>query len=386
MKRSAAEAFGAAVPAAGVFQPTMGAMLDPKAYFAQFQQAALSGLPLAPPGTPAAVIASPTVVAPGAQAEEKSELQQQIEEASAVRCASIVKEKGANFTTVVAVAALTTMATKSSYKHREELLKQPHVRKLCDRVRSVLVTPPAGLPLDVLAQAAWDLVRFPNDVLGTASATLAPIARLLGSSTSWHANVASKILFSLSKAEVITSHKQILSKVVQELVRDAGRRVAELDHEQMINLMSSIAAARVYKTERRGEAESVRCEPNDEAFFSYASKRIIAEMERIDARILAEVPHVHNQTGIRDEKLFKAICPRIMAKQKELDEKAMAKCIKAYARFMIPLREEAQGFRTMAIVQKGDFIRPSDKPVKTGPKTYDKPQALYPTPSLYPKV
>jgi hypothetical protein len=384
MKRSAAEAFGAAVPAAGVFQPSMGAMLDPKAYFAQFQQAALNGFPLAPPGTPTTAIASPAVAA-ATQGGEKSELEQQIEEASAVRCAAIVKEKGANFTTTVAILALTTMATKSSWHHREELLKQRHVRTLCDRVRSVLASPPPGLPLDVLAQAAWSLTRFPVDVLGTASATLAPIARLLGSST-WHANVAAKIIFSLAKAEVITSHKQVLSKVVQELIRDAGRRVAELDHEGLINLMSAIALARIYKTERRGENESVRCEPNDEIYFSYASKRIIAEMERIDARLLAEVPHVHNQTGIRDEKLFKALCPKIMAKQKDIEDKAMAKCIKAYTRFMIPLREEAQGFRTKAVVAKGDFIRPSDKPVKMGPKTYDKPQALYPTPSLYPKV
>merc|ERR1719235_2855732 len=89
----------------------------------------------------------------------------------------------------------------------------------------------------------------------------------------------------------------------------------------------------------------------------------------MDVRLVADVAHVHAQAGVRDEKLFKAICPRIMAKQKELDEKAMGRCIKAYARFMIPLREEAQGFRTMAVVAKGDFIRPSDKPKKEGPKT-----------------
>merc|ERR1712039_796292 len=163
-------------------------------------------------------------------------------------------------------------------------------------------------------------------------------------------------------------------------VRDMCRRVPELSHEGLVNMMSSIAKARVHKTERPGENSSVRCEANDELFFSYASRRIIAEHEQMDPRLLAEVPHIHAETGIRDEKLFKAVSARLMAKQKEFDDKTMGKCIKAYARFMIPLREEAQGFRTMAVVAKGDFVRPSEKPKRDGKKTYDPPVALFDKP------
>jgi hypothetical protein len=378
MKRTATEAFATAVPASGVFQPSTNAMLDPKAYFAQFQQAATTGQSLAPPGTPTFLAKSAAAV------EAKSEFQEQVETASAVRCAAIVKEKGANFTTQVAIQALSTMATKSSYKLREELLRQPHVKKLCERVRTLLAAPPSGLSLELLSRAAWCLVRFPDEVLGTATLTLGPLTRMLESSDiSCHADTASRILHCLTKAGIIQPQKHVVTKVVKELVRDVGRKVAELSHEGLVNMLTSIAASRVHKTARAGENESVRCEANDELFFSYASARFIAEHETMDARLLAEVPHVHAMTGIRDEKLFKAICPRIMAKQKELDEKTMGRCIKAYARFMIPLREEAQGFRTMAVVAKGDFIRPSDKPARQGPKKYDHPIALYEKPQLH---
>lgn len=363
MKRTAAEAFAA--PAGAVFQPSANAMLDPKAYFAQFQQAAVTGHAMAPPGTvvPAAAAAS-TAPAPS---EAKSEVQQQVEAASAVKCASIVKDKGANFTTIVAVEALSTMATKSSYKLREELLRQPHVKKLCERVRNLLAKPPAGLSLELLSRAAWCLARFPDEVLGTPAATLGPLARLLASSSGWHGDTASQILWCLTKAEIIIQHKPLVTQVVKELAgRDKGRRVAELSQEALVNMLSSITKARVY-IPMKGQQQTVRLEANDELYFSLASKRIIAETDGMDVRLVGDVAHVHAE----------AICPRIMEKQKDLDEKAMGRCIKAYARFMIPLREEAQGFRTMAVVAKGDFIRPSEKPKKVGPKTYDKPVALY---------
>lgn len=380
MKRSASEAFAPQVPASGVFQPGASAMMDPKAYFAAFQQASLSGQALAPPGTPAAMLAPQAAAASTAPApaEEKSEVHQQVEAASAVRCASIVKDKGANFTTVVAIEALSTMATKSSYKLREELLKQAHVKKLCERVAKVLAAPPSGLSLETLSRAAWSLVRFPAEVLGAPATTLGPAARLLGAacaSGGWPADTASRLLWCLAKAEIILQHKQIVSQVVREFTRDLGRRVPELSQEGLVNMLSAIAKARQHT--KTGDLGTVRLEANDELFFSYASKRIIAESETMDVRLVADVAHIHAQAGLRDEKLFKAICPRVMAKQKELDEKAMGRCIKAYARFMIPLREEAQGFRTMAVVAKGDFIRPSDKPKKDGKKKYDHPVALY---------
>jgi len=392
MKRSADQAFTPAVPASGVFKPSANAVLDPKAYFAQFQQAALAGQYLAPPGTvaitPPAAAAASTAPAPG----EKSEVHLQVEAASAVKCAGIIRDRGSNFTTVVAIEALATLATKSSYKLREELLGQAHVKKLCDRVRGFLVEPPPGLTLDLASKAGWSLTRFPEEVLGDKAATLAPLAKMLGAAnpgTGWHVNTASKVLGVLAKAEVsqgnscIMQHTALVSLVIKELVRDRGLKIKHLSQEELVNMLGSLAKARIH-VPRKGETKkdsclgTVRMEANDELYFDYATKRIIEEVNTMDGRLVAEVAHIHAQAGIRNEALFKAICPRIMAKQKELDVKTMGRCIKAYARFMIPLREESQGFRTMAVVAKGDFIRPSDKPKKIGgPKKYDQPVPLY---------
>merc|ERR1719293_147977 len=101
-------------------------------------------------------------------------------------------------------------------------------------------------------------------------------------------------------------------------------------------------------------------------------------MDSVDVKLLAELAHTHAMVGIRNEALFKAMCPRIIARQKELNDKAMGRVIKAYTRFMIPLKEEAQGFRTMAVVAKGDFQRPSEKPKRTTKQDFDKPQPLFP--------
>merc|ERR1712039_405840 len=125
-----------------------------------------------------------------------------------------------------------------------------------------------------------------------------------------------------------------------------------------------------------GDHLTVHTEPNDEQLFSYAAKRVSKEIDDIDVKLLADLCHTHAEIGIRNEGLFKVICPRIVAKSKELREDLMVRVVKAYTRFMIPLTEEKQGFRTMAVVQKGDFIRPSEKPKKRG-NHYDKSQALF---------
>merc|ERR1712064_196805 len=99
-----------------------------------------------------------------------------------------------------------------------------------------------------------------------------------------------------------------------------------------------------------------RTETNDETLFKIAAKRVCDELSGFDVRLLAELAHTHAEIGIKNEGLFKTISVKILAKQKDLKEDVMGRAIKAYARFMIPLTEEKQGFRTMAVVQKGDFI------------------------------
>merc|ERR1719192_777731 len=121
----------------------------------------------------------------------------------------------------------------------------------------------------------------------------------------------------------------------------------------------------------------MRAQGHDELLFKYATDRIMKQIESFHVRLLADIIHTHHELGLKNEAFFACARPRIIARQKELNEKAMGHVIRAYARFMIPLKEESQGFRTMAIVAKGDFMRPSEKPKRTGKKTFDKPVALY---------
>lgn len=363
-------------------------MFDPKAYFAQFQQqAASSGQAPAPFGAPvAAPAAAPSAssAAPAGAGTEKSEIHRQVEEASsAIRCAAIVKEKGHNFTTAVAIEALHTMAVKSGLDLRKDLLKQVHVRKLCERVEGLVQKPPAGLGLENLARAAWCVARFPREGQPEPEVLLGATARVLSSTpvANWEMDSAGKVLWSLAKAGVIQSHKALVSQVVAELVRDKGRRIAQLSEEGLINLLWSVARARLHRKE--GDHNTVRIEANDELLFSMAGARVISDVDKFEVFSLAELAHTHAEIGIKNEQLFKAMCPVIIGRMKELREDVMARVIQAYTRFMLPLKEDAQGFRTMAVVAKGDFQRPSEKPKKRAKLVYEHPVALYPATQVH---
>ncbi|CAJ1361052.1 unnamed protein product [Effrenium voratum] len=170
---------------------------------------------------------------------------------------------------------------------------------------------------------------------------------------------------------------------IQDLVRDRGRKLQDLSYEDLTQLLRTVARARLDK--RDTDMQTVRTEDNDRYLFQLADRRICDEVDQIPVWLLAEVIYTHHQIGIKNDRLFKVLCPKIVTKQKDLREDQMARCIKAYRRFSVPLKEEAQGFRTMAIVQKGDFLRPSDKPKNMGKKVFEKPQALYPEPMLHAK-
>jgi len=347
-------------------------MLDPKAYFAQWQAAA------------AAQVAAPAPV----DDTEQEAILQQVSQLSAVRCAAHVKEKGQNFTNLVAIEALCTMATKSGYKLREDLFKQAHVKNLCKKIQELLAHPPPAIDMRDLSRAAEALAKFPEEARGNAALSMGAIANSLSklNTTEWSADTASKLLWSMARCgqgEEIRKNRHVVSHIVKELVRDKGRRIQELSYDGLTHLLWAITKARVHK--RSGDMQTVHSEDSDGYFFRLAAGRIIDEIERIPVTLLADIIHIHHEIGIKNVKLFHVICPKIISKQKELREDQMAKCIKAYTRFMIPLKEQAQGFRTMAVVQKGDFLRPSDKPKPMGKKTFDKPQALYPETQLHAK-
>lgn len=390
MKRTAAEAFGsnpAAPPIASspaAFQPSGAALVDPKAYFLQWQQAgamqatypSAMSVPSAP-SQGAAAPAGPAAAAPPATPGEV--LLEQLGKLSAVKCAALVKEKLQNLTTLAQIEALHTMASKSSFKLREELVKQPHVRKLAEKVKELARRPPPGFALPLLVKAAWSLTRFPDDVRGDAPQLLGPAAKALAATSpdSWDTESAAKILWCLGRTDAIYPYKDLVSKVVAELIKDKGRRVAKMSHEGLVNLLFAVARARQHK--HKGDHPTVHLQSNDEVLFDLVHKKVREDIDTINVQHLGDLIHTHADVGLRKEGFFKLVAPRIIKDQSSFREDVMAKIIKAYARFMIPLKEEAQGFRTMAVVAKGDFMRPSDKPKRTGgKKTFDKPQALFP--------
>ncbi|CAE7883466.1 unnamed protein product [Symbiodinium microadriaticum] len=326
-------------------------MLDPKAYFAQWQAAAQQ----------AATIPQ---LSPEEDTEQDAVLHQ-VSSLSAVRCAAHVKEKGQNFTSLVAIEALCTMATKSSFKLREDLFRQPHVKALCKKIQELLSQPPPALDLRDLSRAAEALAKFPEEARGNAAMSMGAIANSMSqlNTSDWSADTASKLLWSLARCgdgEEIRKNKHVVSHVVKELVRDKGRRIQELSYDGLVQTVHT-QELRIAQLDLGAHA----MQESDNFLFQLTSRRICDEIDRIP--------------------VTPAICPKIVSKQKELREDQMAKCIKAYTRFMIPLKEQAQGFRTMAVVQKGDFLRPSDKPKPQGKKTYEKPQALYPDTQLHAK-
>lgn len=393
MKRTAADAFGsdiAAPIACSPFQPSGAALLDPNAYFLQWQQAAIGQSAFAaaasPPAASSVQGAARSTAAAAAEsslAAPVSELQEQLRTVSAVRCAALVKEKGANFSTVAKIEALHTMALKSSFKHREELVKQPHVRKLAQQVLELARRPPQDFALSQLAKAVWSLTRFPDDVRGEASQLLDPAARALAAAPvlAWDEESAAKILWCLGRTDAIYPYKQLVSQIVHELIKDKGARAGKLSHEGLVNLLFALVRARQHN--HKGDHRTVHLEANDEVLFDLVNNRVRKDIDTISVQLLGDLVHTHAEVGLRREGFFKAICPRILKDQKHLGEAAMAKVIKAYTRFMIPLKEAPQGFRTTAIVAKGDFMRPSDKPKRTGKKTFDKPQALFPKTQLH---
>ncbi|CAK8996842.1 unnamed protein product, partial [Durusdinium trenchii] len=165
--------------------------------------------------------------------------------------------------------------------------------------------------------------------------------------TDWTADSAAKLLWSLArygKGEEIQKHKQ------------------------------AVARARLQK--RTGDLQSVHTEESDGLLFQIATRRVIDEIDRFPVSLLADIIYTHHEIGIKNERLFRAA-----RTQNGLNLNHAAARGWWYGRSpMTPaLQPEESGFdmffRTMAVVQKGDFLRPSDKPKPQGKKTYDKPQA-----------
>lgn len=271
---------------------------------------------------------------------------------------AVLKDKVENVGGAILIEGLFQIARKAGFKQRQELTGTATVKRMAERIKHVLkqqpTTPAAaaggqGLGNTVLAKAVLALAKLElgeKNSFGFAakSAQLTPVAR-------WSARSMAHMVWGLARADVID--KQLVTQVVAEL----STRVRELDADSMAEVLSGIAKARVYK---EGVTETIRRETSDEKLFHSCAQHAIQKVDQFVPRQLAELVHCYVQIGQREDEMFKVFAPRILDKQKELTDVEMAKCIKAYSRFGIPLRQTK--VKAKAIVCKGDFIRPSDKP------------------------
>jgi len=115
---------------------------------------------------------------------------------------------------------------------------------------------------------------------------------------------------------------------------------------------------------------SVTRTTHEDALFESIAKRLIDDIDKISPVFLVDIIHNFASLGLKNERLLSAICPKLLAAN--LHEALMAKCIKAYTRFSVPFRDSSQGYRQTAIVLKGDYQRPSDRPPKKKQK-HNKP-------------
>ena len=142
------------------------------------------------------------------------------------------------------------------------------------------------------------------------------------------------------------------------LVKETHGRLRELDTDSLIDMLWAVATARAVPKE--GATKGIVREDIDEELFRKASEICQDKIGMLTSRQLAELTHAYVSIGIKDTALFNKAAPRILAKQNELSQAELHKCIQAYAKFGIPLRTTAKAAPEKVTVVKGDFQRPSE--------------------------
>ncbi|CAD7941197.1 unnamed protein product [Amoebophrya sp. A25] len=116
-------------------------------------------------------------------------------------------------------------------------------------------------------------------------------------------------------------------------------------------------------------------EPQEESVFHAISKRVLLIYGSMNLKHIADLVSIFASFGLKDEELFDALAGTILKNKGKMSEHDFQQVLRAYIKFNLPLREETAGFRNVAVLGKGDFTRPSDKP-KRERFTYQRPEAL----------
>lgn len=376
MKRTADQAFAAEFGTSGQkFMPS-----DPKAYYAQWcksmKMAASSG---ASACGSSSVMGDTMSVGLTSISADRDGLIATLEESSAHKCVELLRGKVDTINPVAAVAGLMVMATKSSIKLREELMKLATVKNLHNRVTKMIKDPNNFLykqPLRTVIRACYAVGKMVGEKCEDKALFDVAIKKTTEQPLKmWSADELSQMLWAMAKAEVIAQdkHRAFVDKVVTEII--SYSRVKEFSVQSIVDLCWAISKARYFEVH---ESPTVRQGHDDQELFEAIAKRVQDNKEDFTAVQAAELACHYGRIGIKLPDFMDALSQRIMAKQKDISDERLAATITVYRKFMLPLKDPAQGFRTMAVVVKGDFVRPSDKPKKKK-QEFDKPVALFST-------
>lgn len=125
----------------------------------------------------------------------------------------------------------------------------------------------------------------------------------------------------------------------------------------------------------RAESQMNRREPEEEKIFQLVGEKCREQIASMPLKNIVELLTVYGNFGYKDQKLFEAACPILLKNVKRLGQIDFQAVMKAYIKFNFPFKEESVGFRQVAIMTKGDFNRPSEKP-KGERFTYDRPDTI----------
>lgn len=307
-------------------------------------------------------------------AAAKNEILTKIEEATtAMNVYKAIQGQCASLNNSTAVEALFKIANVGTMKFRQELVKQQEIVRLGDRIKGLLKSN-ACQPFELMSKAVYAVSKMgflgPNDKqvleVPTAWAMKIPEAQYVNLPS----NGIGRFFWGLARAEVVNdaNKKDFLKKMVKEASDPV--RVRQLDLSVLSELLHAVAQ---FRTLKHGKQDTIHVEASDERLFAEVAKRVIANVDSMTPNQLVNICHNFAEIGIRNEELFNIVCPALLKRKDEIRAEEMARVVQAYARFQIPLREQAQGFRNVAIVAKGDFLRPSEKPKGRKKFTYERP-------------
>lgn len=294
---------------------------------------------------------------------------------------NLIKGKAKDLNNLMAIEVLYQFAAhpRTTLRFRQEIIKHDEIKRLADRVKGLLKAQSIQT-FETLGKATFGLARMgfvdrdsPQTDKSSFDAACIWAQRIPDSGyMNLPSNSIGRFMWAISRAgmEKDPAKKTMLARMVREVC--TADRVRQLEIPVLIQLLTAVARFRTYKGER---LETIHVEASDEELFKNVAIRVIANLDStlLDGKAYVNLSHAFAEIGIRNEELFNAICPKILEKQEELRADDMAKVVKAFARFAIPLREKAQGFRHVAVVSKGDFVRPSEKPKGRKKFTYEKP-------------